>query len=230
MEVHIYYPPPPSLGRSAAAAQRSRASALSLVFSHLAIGSSLVTQRQHTPAEMKAAKKASRKARQAEHHASQKLLRAAERGIQHAAAILAIDAAIVEAERPDQTVPQLITAHETLQQVGVGDGGWQSLVQNMPGYGLPLQEAIARMGACHARMRWRIATQAMSAVDGLLAAGGDVRETTEFKDLSEAFSVLHRLEYAGHLRGLTAGGLIMRVRSLHTRMQRGYSPLRMLRL
>ena len=142
----------------------------------------------------------------------------------------AIDAAIVVAERPDQTVPQLITAQETLQQVGVGRGGWQSLVQHMPGYGLPLQEAIARMGACLACMRWRIATQAMSAVDGLLAAGGDVRETTEFKDLSEAFSVLHRLEYAGHLRGLTAGGLIMRVRSLHTRMQRGYSPLRMLRL
>ena len=114
---------------------------------------------QHTPAEMKAAKEASRKARQEEHNASRKLLRAAERDSQHAAAIRLIDAALVVAERPGQTVPQLITAHETLQQVGVGDGGWQSLVCHMPGYGLPLQEAIARMGACLARMRWRIATQ-----------------------------------------------------------------------
>ena len=169
---------------------------------------------------MKAAKEASRKARQEEHNASRKLLRAAERDSQHAAAIRLIDAALVVAERPGQTVPQLITAHETLQQVGVGDGGWQSLVCHMPGYGLPLQEAIARMGACLARMRWRIATQAMSAVEPLLAAGGgDVRETTEFKDLSEAFLVLQRLEDGGLLRGLAAGGLIMRVRSLHTLMQ-----------
>ena len=44
----------------------------------------------------------------------------------------AIDAATVVAERPGQTVPQLITALETLQQVGVGGGGWRGLVQHMP--------------------------------------------------------------------------------------------------
>ncbi len=169
---------------------------------------------QHTPAEMKAAKEASRKARQEEHNASRKLLRAAERDSQHAAAIRLIDAALVVAERPGQTVPQLSAALETLQQVGVGAGGWQSLVCHMPGYGLPLQEAIARMGACLARMRWRIATQAMSAVEPLLAAGGgDVRETTAFKELCVAYAVLLQLEANGQLCGLAASGLLERVRS-----------------
>ena len=162
---------------------------------------------------MKAAKEASRKARQEEHNASRKLLRAAERDSQHAAAIRLIDAALVVAERPGQTVPQLSAALETLQQVGVGAGGWQSLVCHMPGYGLPLQEAIARMGACLARMRWRIATQASGAVEALRAGGGDVRESADFKNLCAAITLLRRLEADGQLRGLAASGLLERVRS-----------------
>ena len=121
---------------------------------------------------MKTAKKAARKVRQEEHVASRKLLQAAERDSRHAATILVIDAATVVAERPGQTVPQLSAALDTLELVGVGGGGWNSLVRHMPSYGLPLQEAIARMGACLARMRRRIATQAMSAVEPLLARHG----------------------------------------------------------
>jgi hypothetical protein len=146
-----------------------------------------------------------------------KLLRATERESNHAAAILAIDAAIVAAERPEQTVAQLITALETLSRVGVGHGGWSQLVQNMPGYGLPLQEAVARMAACIARMRLRTATQAVSAVQALLADGGDVRETSGFRDLCAVSSLLQHLETGGGagsvLRGLAASGLIDRVSS-----------------
>ena len=142
----------------------------------------------------------------------------------------AIDAAIVVAELPGQTVPQLLSAAETLQEVGVGHGDWSGLVKHMPGYGLPLQEAIARMGACHARMRRRIATQAMCAMEPLLRAGGDVRETTEFIDLCAVYAVLRRLEVDGQLCGLAAGGLLERVRWPHTLMQRVFCPLRMLRM
>ena len=70
---------------------------------------------------MKAAKEASRKARQEEHNASRKLLRAAERDSQHAAAIRLIDAALVVAERPGQTVPQLSAALDTLA-ASINDG------------------------------------------------------------------------------------------------------------
>ena len=129
----------------------------------------------------------------------------------------AFDAAIVAAERPEQTVAQLITALETLSRVGVGHGGWSQLVQNMPGYGLPLQEAVARMAACIARMRLRTATQAVSAVQALLADGGDVRETSGFRDLCAVSSLLQHLETGGGagsvLRGLAASGLIDRVSS-----------------
>ena len=145
-----------------------------------------------------------------------KLLRATERESNHAAAILAIDAAIVAAERPEQTVAQLITALETLPRVGVGHGGWSTLMQHMPGYGLPLQEAVARMAACIARMRLRTATQAVSAVQALLADGGDVRETSGFRDLCAVSSLLQQLETApgcSRLRGLAASGLIDRVSS-----------------
>ena len=142
-----------------------------------------------------------------------KLRKATERESNHAAAILAIDAAIVAAERPEQTVAQLITALETLSRVGVGHGGFGQLMRCLTGYGLPLQEAVARMAACLARMRLRTATQAVSAVQALLADGGDVRETSGFRDLCAVSSLLQHLELHGRLRGLAASGLIDRVSS-----------------
>ena len=95
-----------------------------------------------------AAKKATRQPRRQEHEASQAAARKLLRDAEHAAAILAIDAAIVVAELPSQTVPQLIAALEALHQVGVGRGGWKGLVQWLPGYGLPLQQVIARVATC----------------------------------------------------------------------------------
>jgi hypothetical protein len=121
--------------------------------------------------------------------------RATERDSKHAAAILAIDSAIVAAERPEQTVAQLITALETLPRVGVGHGGWSTLMQHMPGYGLPLQEAVARMAACLARIRLRTATQAVRAVQLLLAAGGDVR-VTKLLQSSSCYKAVTNQPYA----------------------------------
>ena len=93
--------------------------------------------------------------------------------------------AIAEADRDGQTVADLLTSLRSLSAVG---DGWCVLVSVLSRghYTTLMQEAVACLAACQARLRFaaRAATQATSEAETRLGATrGDVLESEEFMRL-----------------------------------------------
>lgn len=131
-----------------------------------------------------------------------------------------IGVVIAAADRDEQTVADLLTSLRSLKAVG---GGWTLHVSNLSrgNYTPPMQEAVARLGACLARTLLALATRATSEAEAwLVAPSGEVLESEESTMLCEVCELLGRLERNGSLRGHIASGLIDLVRAC----SRGPSP------
>ena len=131
-----------------------------------------------------------------------------------------IGVVIAAADRDEQTVEELLTSLRSLNAVG---GGWTLHVSNLSrgNYTPPMQEAVARLGACLARTLLALATRATSEAEAwLVAPSGEVLESEESTMLCEVCELLGRLERNGSLRGHIASGLIDLVRAC----SRGPSP------
>ena len=92
-----------------------------------------------------------------------------------------VRAAIAEADRGGQTVADLLTSLQSLT-----DDGLTILVTvlSRSQYTASMQEAVACLAACQARLRFAAATQATSEAETRLGATrGDVLESEEFMRL-----------------------------------------------
>jgi hypothetical protein len=124
-----------------------------------------------------------------------------------------IGVVIAAADRDEQTVADLLTSLRSLNAVG---GGWTLHVSNLSRGNCtpPMQEAVARLGACLARTLLALATRATSEAEAwLVAPSGEVLESEESTMLCEVCELLGRLERNGSLRGHIASGLIDLVRA-----------------
>ena len=124
-----------------------------------------------------------------------------------------IGVVIAAADWDEQTVADLLTSLRSLKAVG---GGWTLHVSNLSrgNYTPPMQEAVARLGACLARTLLALATRATSEAEAwLVAPSGEVLESEESTMLCEVCELLGRLERNGSLRGHIASGLIDLVRA-----------------
>jgi hypothetical protein len=124
-----------------------------------------------------------------------------------------IGVVIAAADRDEQTVADLLTSLRSLKAIG---GGWTLHVSNLSrgNNTPPMQEAVARLGACLARTLLALATRATSEAEAwLVAPSGEVLESEESTMLCEVCELLGRLKRNGSLRGHIASGLIDLVRA-----------------
>ena len=116
--------------------------------------------------------------------------------------------AIAEADRDGQTVADLLTSLRSLSAVG---DGWNVLVSVLSRghYTTSMQEAVACLAACQARLRFALTTRATSEAEARLGAtSGDVLESEEFTMLDTVCVLLDVLVSSGTMRGRAASGLI----------------------